>query len=46
MGVAARGSYDLEQHGKHSGKNVEYYDQERKIRFVPHCIEPSIGVDR
>ena len=46
MGLAARGCYDLTQHAEKSGKSMEYYDDERKEKYVPHVIEPSIGVDR
>ena len=46
QGVAARGNYDLTQHGKASGKSMEYFDDEKKEKYIPHVIEPSIGVDR
>lgn len=46
MGVAARGNYDLTQHALHSGKSMEYLDPATNERFVPHVIEPSLGVDR
>lgn len=46
MGIAARGSFDLTQHAKHSGKNMEYLDVATGLKYVPHVIEPSIGVDR
>ncbi len=45
-GIAARSDYDLKQHQKHSGKTLEYIDEEAKKRFVPHVIEPAVGVDR
>ena len=45
-GIAARGDFDLTQHQKHSGKSMEYFDEETKAKFVPHVIEPSAGVDR
>ncbi|MDQ3621669.1 MAG: glycine--tRNA ligase, partial [Verrucomicrobiota bacterium] len=45
-GIAARGDFDLLQHQKHSGKSMEYFDQETGARYVPHVIEPSAGVDR
>ena len=45
-GVAYRTDYDLSQHIKHSGKTLDYFDEETKERFVPHVIEPSAGVDR
>mmetsp|Transcript_21937 Transcript_21937/g.36271 ORF Transcript_21937/g.36271 Transcript_21937/m.36271 type:complete len:558 (+) Transcript_21937:39-1712(+) len=46
MGIAARGNYDLTQHSEGSGKNLEYYDDVTKEKYIPHCIEPSLGVDR
>mmetsp|Transcript_22923 Transcript_22923/g.35272 ORF Transcript_22923/g.35272 Transcript_22923/m.35272 type:complete len:563 (+) Transcript_22923:106-1794(+) len=46
MGIAARGNFDLTQHSEGSGKSLEYYDESTKERFIPHVIEPSLGVDR
>jgi glycyl-tRNA synthetase len=46
MGIAARGNFDLMQHTKHSGKNLEYFDAKTNDRYLPHVIEPSIGLDR
>jgi glycyl-tRNA synthetase len=45
-GIAARGDYDLSQHAKFSGTNLNYFDEATKRRFVPHVIEPAVGVDR
>ena len=45
-GIAARGNYDLSQHAKASGKPQEIFDEETKKKFVPHVIEPAVGVDR
>lgn len=45
-GIANRGNYDLTQHAKHSGKDLSYYDNEEKKRYIPYIIEPSGGVDR
>ena len=45
-GVAYRTDYDLTQHQTASGKSLDYFDEEAKVRFVPHVIEPSAGVDR
>ncbi len=45
-GIAARGNFDLTQHQEHSGKSLEYFDQESNSRFIPHVVEPSAGVDR
>ena len=46
QGVAARGDYDLTQHQTVSGKAMEYFDEAAKKKYVPHVIEPSVGVDR
>jgi len=45
-GVAYRTDYDLSKHIEHSGKPLDYYDEEKKVKFVPHVVEPSAGVDR
>jgi glycyl-tRNA synthetase len=45
-GVAYRTDYDLTQHQKASGKSLEYFDEEKKQRYIPHVVEPSAGVDR
>ena len=45
-GVANRTDFDLTQHQKFSGKDMTYFDDETKERFVPFVIEPSGGVDR
>jgi len=46
MGIAARGNFDLTQHSEGSGKELTYFDEQTKEKYVPHCIEPSLGVDR
>lgn len=46
MGIAARGNFDLTQHTDGSGKNLDYFDEQTKEKYIPHCIEPSLGVDR
>ena len=45
-GIAHRGEYDLSQHQKFSGKDLTYFDEEKKERYLPHVIEPSAGADR
>jgi len=45
-GIAKRGSFDLDQHARHSGKDLTYFDEETKARFRPWVIEPALGVDR
>lgn len=46
MGIAARGNFDLTAHSEGSGKTLDYYDEVTKEKFIPHVIEPSLGVDR
>ncbi len=45
-GVADRTDYDLTQHIKTSGKNLEYFDPELNEKYIPYVIEPSLGVER
>jgi len=45
-GLAYRTDHDLKSHMDASGVNLEYFDQEKGEKFVPHVIEPSLGVDR
>jgi len=45
-GIAARGDYDLTAHQKASGKDLSYFDDIIRERYVPHVVEPSAGVDR
>merc|ERR1712224_625510 len=46
QGIAARGNYDLTQHQNGSGKTTEYVDPQSEEKYLPHVIEPSMGVDR
>jgi len=45
-GIADRGTFDLSQHSKHSGKELGVYDDETKKSYIPNVIECSVGVDR
>ena len=45
-GIADRTDYDLKQHSVHSGKSMEYMDPTTNEKFIPYCVEPSVGVDR
>jgi len=45
-GIAHRGTFDLTQHSKHSGKDLSVYDEETKTAYIPDVIECSVGVDR
>ncbi len=46
MGLAYRTDFDLQNIQRESGKNMEYIVKGGGARFVPHVIEPSIGVER
>lgn len=45
-GVAYRGAYDLTKHKEHSGKPLDFFDDETKEKLIPHVVEPSAGCDR
>lgn len=45
-GIAYRTDFDLKQHEKFSGEKMEYTDPETGEKFIPHCIEPTFGVER
>jgi glycyl-tRNA synthetase len=45
-GIADRTDFDLKQHIEHSGKELSYRDPETNEKYVPYCIEPSLGADR
>jgi len=45
-GIADRTDYDLKQHAQYSGEDFTYLDQETGEKFVPYCVEPSLGCDR
>ena len=46
MGLAYRTDFDLSNIAKASGKSMDYRDKKTNETFVPHVIEPSIGVER
>ena len=45
-GIADRTDFDLKQHASHSGENFEYTDPVTNEKYIPYCIEPSLGADR
>ncbi len=46
LGVADRTDYDLNRHISYSKQSLDYLDPETNERYVPYCIEPSMGVER
>lgn len=45
-GIADRTDYDLKRHIEFSGEALDYLDPETNEKYVPFCIEPSVGLDR
>lgn len=45
-GIAYRTDFDLKQHEKHSGESLSYRDPFTNETFIPHVIEPALGVNR
>ncbi len=45
-GIHNRSDFDLTQHAKFSGKNLEYFDEANKEKFIPYVIETAVGCDR
>jgi glycyl-tRNA synthetase len=45
-GIANRTDFDLTTHGKHSGVDLSYFDQDKQERWVPYVVEPAAGLTR
>lgn len=45
-GIANRTDYDLKQHMDHSKADLTYFDPFTNERYIPYCVEPSVGVER
>lgn len=45
-GIADRTDYDLKQHADHSGEEMLYFDPTTNEKYIPYCVEPSLGADR
>ncbi len=45
-GIADRTDFDLKQHSEFSGQEMVYNDPETNEKYIPYCIEPSLGADR
>jgi glycyl-tRNA synthetase len=46
MGIANRGDFDLAQHAEKSGRDLRFFDEATKEKYLPYVIEPSFGVER
>jgi glycyl-tRNA synthetase len=45
-GIHARGNWDLSQHSKFSGVELNYFDEKTGEKFIPHIMETSVGLGR
>ncbi len=45
-GIADRTDFDLNCHMKVSNEDFNYTDPETNEKYIPYCIEPSVGADR
>jgi len=45
-GVANRTDYDLKRHSQFSGEDLKYFDEEKKKKYFPYVIEPTLGIER
>ncbi len=45
-GIHDRTDWDLRRHTEYSGRDMSYYDDQEKRRYIPYIIETSVGADR
>lgn len=45
-GIHNRTDFDLNRHQEYSGKDLQYFDDQEKRKYIPYVIETSIGCDR
>lgn len=45
-GVANRTDFDLSRHSEATGKDLRYFDDQTREKYIPYVIEPALGVDR
>ncbi len=45
-GIHSRTDFDLKAHEEHSGKKLQFFDQNTNESYVPYVVETSIGLDR
>jgi len=45
-GIASRTDFDLKSHMEHSKEDLSFFDPVTNVKYVPYCIEPSLGADR
>ena len=45
-GIADRTDFDLKSHMTYSNEDFSYVDPQTNEKYIPYCIEPSLGCDR
>jgi glycyl-tRNA synthetase len=45
-GIHSRTDFDLKAHEEHSGKKLQFFDNETNTNYVPYVVETSVGLDR
>jgi len=45
-GIADRTDFDLKQHMEHLKDDLSYFDPNTNEKYIPYCVEPSLGADR
>jgi len=45
-GIHSRTDFDLKAHEEHSGKKLQFFDNETNSSYVPYVVETSVGLDR
>ncbi len=45
-GIHNRTDYDLKRHQEFSGKDMQYFEEETRERYIPYIVESSAGADR
>ena len=45
-GIADRTDFDLKQHMEHAREDLYYFDPVKNEKYIPYCVEPSLGADR
>ncbi len=45
-GIHSRTDFDLKAHEQHSGKKLQFFDNESNSSYVPYVVETSVGLDR
>jgi len=45
-GIHSRTHFDLQQHEEHTGKKLQYFDNESNESYVHYVVDTSIGIER